>query len=280
MFRELTIIYIAGYGRSGSTLLDIILGSHPYILSGGELTYLYDDAVQPNRLCSCGFPLANCRFWKNYLNNTNIDDINNYRKITRKLEELKLVKTLNSKKTEFELYGKFIENMFKYMSNRAVEIGLKKRVRFIVDSSKTSRKVCYRPYLVAMLTDFNVKLIHLQRGFTSTLKSVYKRSNWLEEGAFKGVRNRYIRAIRALLGYLIANKCAEKWKESVEYMYIEYEKLISEPIDTIRDVGEFIGLDLSPVVHKISKNECFKPQHLVGGNRLRFNSCIKIRRER
>ena len=38
-----TIIYIAGYGRSGSTVLDIMLGDHPRIFSGGELTYLFDD---------------------------------------------------------------------------------------------------------------------------------------------------------------------------------------------------------------------------------------------
>ena len=36
------IIYIMGYGRSGSTLLDIILGNHPEIQSLGEVALFYN----------------------------------------------------------------------------------------------------------------------------------------------------------------------------------------------------------------------------------------------
>ena len=57
------VLYIAGYGRSGSTILDIILDSHPDITAVGELTFLLDDAAIPSRHCSCGAAYAECGFW-------------------------------------------------------------------------------------------------------------------------------------------------------------------------------------------------------------------------
>lgn len=38
----LNVVYIAGYGRSGSTLLERILATHPAICGLGELAYLAD----------------------------------------------------------------------------------------------------------------------------------------------------------------------------------------------------------------------------------------------
>ena len=32
------IIYVAGYGRSGSTLLDMMLASHPAVFGAGEMS--------------------------------------------------------------------------------------------------------------------------------------------------------------------------------------------------------------------------------------------------
>lgn len=36
------VFYIAGYGRSGSTVLDMLLGMHPAILGMGELTHVFE----------------------------------------------------------------------------------------------------------------------------------------------------------------------------------------------------------------------------------------------
>jgi hypothetical protein len=41
------ILYIAGYSRSGSTLVDMVLNSSARIASTGELTYLHQEATRP-----------------------------------------------------------------------------------------------------------------------------------------------------------------------------------------------------------------------------------------
>ena len=58
------ILYIAGYGRSGSTVLNIILGNHSSITSVGELSFLPEDWTNHHRVCSCGAPYHTCEFWK------------------------------------------------------------------------------------------------------------------------------------------------------------------------------------------------------------------------
>jgi len=59
----LRLVYIAGVARSGSTVLDSILGNHPLIQSVGELARLASDGWVQNFYCSCGKPSQECPFW-------------------------------------------------------------------------------------------------------------------------------------------------------------------------------------------------------------------------
>jgi Sulfotransferase family len=58
------VLYIAGLGRSGSTLLDQILGSQLGFFSAGELDFVWPFGVLEDRLCACGQPFSRCTFWK------------------------------------------------------------------------------------------------------------------------------------------------------------------------------------------------------------------------
>jgi hypothetical protein len=57
------ILYIAGAGRSGSTLLAMILGGLPGCTSVGELRHIWERGVLANRLCGCGEAFHDCPFW-------------------------------------------------------------------------------------------------------------------------------------------------------------------------------------------------------------------------
>jgi hypothetical protein len=57
------ILYIAGAGRSGSTLLAMLLGELPGCVSVGELCHLWERGVLENRLCGCGAAFSDCPFW-------------------------------------------------------------------------------------------------------------------------------------------------------------------------------------------------------------------------
>ena len=58
------IIYIAGAGRSGSTLVDITLGSIENHWSLGELFFFVENGLMLGEYCSCGKKVQECDFWR------------------------------------------------------------------------------------------------------------------------------------------------------------------------------------------------------------------------
>ena len=57
------ILYIAGLGRSGSTVLDQSLGAQPGAFSVGQFLDVWKHGVLENWRCACGAPFASCGFW-------------------------------------------------------------------------------------------------------------------------------------------------------------------------------------------------------------------------
>ena len=61
------VLYIAGTGRSGSTLLAGILGQVDGIFNAGEVRYIWDRGLLANRLCGCGRQFRDCPVWDEIL---------------------------------------------------------------------------------------------------------------------------------------------------------------------------------------------------------------------
>jgi hypothetical protein len=57
------IIFIGGSGRSGSTLLDRLIGQLSGMTSAGEVRDLWRAGIRENRLCGCGARFHDCPFW-------------------------------------------------------------------------------------------------------------------------------------------------------------------------------------------------------------------------
>jgi hypothetical protein len=57
------VIYIAGSGRSGSTLLERALGEIPGFVNVGELIDLFRRTAPRGERCGCGLAFADCPFW-------------------------------------------------------------------------------------------------------------------------------------------------------------------------------------------------------------------------
>lgn len=61
--RPVKVLYIAGWGRSGTTLLANLAGQLQGYCSVGELAYLWRPAGLPTGLCGCGQRIRECPFW-------------------------------------------------------------------------------------------------------------------------------------------------------------------------------------------------------------------------
>lgn len=59
-----TVLYIGGWGRSGSTLLECVLAEAEGTVALGEVVWLWDRGLVKDELCACGEPFGACPFWR------------------------------------------------------------------------------------------------------------------------------------------------------------------------------------------------------------------------
>lgn len=57
------VLFIAGYGRSGSTLFERVLAKDPTFVSLGQVKHLWLQGYLQDFLCGCGVPFSQCPFW-------------------------------------------------------------------------------------------------------------------------------------------------------------------------------------------------------------------------
>ena len=63
------ILYIAGEGRSGSTILGTILGEIDSFFFIGEAVEIWRYFLLEHKLCACGVPAKECPVWNKILSN-------------------------------------------------------------------------------------------------------------------------------------------------------------------------------------------------------------------
>lgn len=57
------VLYIAGWGRSGSTLLERLLAELDGVTLLGEVVHLWERGLRRDERCACGEPFSGCPFW-------------------------------------------------------------------------------------------------------------------------------------------------------------------------------------------------------------------------
>ena len=60
---RITVVYLGGFGRSGSTLVERMLGAVPGWVNVGELVDLARSVARTDELCGCGVPFSACPVW-------------------------------------------------------------------------------------------------------------------------------------------------------------------------------------------------------------------------
>jgi hypothetical protein len=60
---RITVVYLGGFGRSGSTLVERMLGAVPGWVNVGELVDLARSVARSDELCGCGVAFSACPVW-------------------------------------------------------------------------------------------------------------------------------------------------------------------------------------------------------------------------
>lgn len=250
-----TIIYIAGYGRSGSTLLDMVLSLHPDVVGTGELTNLFYEASQKR---------LDVLQWEKYTNSYTHEDLIENDRITKKMQFFPFCR---SKKTN---------NLYRTIWDSVLDYGLGfNKAKFIVDSSKTTTLSLWRPLLLRKL-GYRVKVIHLIRDVRAVMYSEgTKGSNVALEYGGKIRKNGG--EFRVLLSWLWTNfvtRIIYGWNN--DYTIFRYEEFTNNPTKSLVKLNEKIGSLLNPPLPNLSIPVVTNNLG-ISGNRLRRKNNIKIK---
>jgi len=258
---KLNIIYIAGNGHSGSTLLDIILGSDEMCFSAGELVFISRDSIL-NEYCSCGLLIPNCTIWskvlsiwKNEINMTIAD----YKGLTRKFERNRTTfRTLYNKihqTKEFDKYCLATKKLFE-----TIQMVTGKEI--IIDSSKSPQRI------LVLQNISNLKVIHLCRDFSGILNS---RKNTSQKDITAGIEEDSPagKTWKVLTDWLAVNILTIIFSIGVSKIKIKYRNYIVNP----KIVFEKIKLKVD--YNRVTNNKYY-PEHLLAGNIIRLKNEIII----
>ena len=75
MKNKIKVIYIAGSGRSGSTLLERLMSQNNDIFGAGELKSIFNRGFKQNQLCGCKKKFHDCSIWNKIINDSSLGDV-------------------------------------------------------------------------------------------------------------------------------------------------------------------------------------------------------------
>lgn len=271
---KLKIIYVLSNGRSGSTLLDLLLGMHSQVWTMGEAQILPWD-VKENRLpCGCGSPVIECDFWQPVLGDIPLGQgkysIEYFRerhtggkavRIIHILDMLLFKMPSRGRRLAAEEYAVVNDTYFRVVKKRAEDY-CNKKIEWLVDSSKD----IYRLFWLSASQKFEIKVIFLTkdpRGFVFSMT--------------KANINNHQKLIRFSLRWLVENSlflflCKTPLLVQ-NYLHIRYEDLTSSPAQSMTKISDFLGINYDNV-----NLDNFREyvNHAVAGNPMRQESENKI----
>lgn len=232
-----TVIYIAGYGRSGSTLLERILNCNKKLFALGEIANLLSLINDRDSLCSCGRYIYQCEFWSNIIRDIKNYDITKLERLQNNFQSVNGYIKYNFIKSydKDNVYRKFLVQLFNIIMENVPE-----EVEYIIDSSKTSRNNFFRLIILSKLAFLNVKVIHLVRDGRGCMWSNLKDSNKKMERGVNAYRP--FAAFRTAVSWPMANVSAHIFQiisSKKDYCRIRYEDFIDHPNETLKKLEPF-----------------------------------------
>lgn len=265
---RLKVLYVAGNGRSGSTLLDVILGQVPGFFPVGEVRNLWDYGLVEGRPCGCGNPVTECSTWKSiFERGFSGGDAVSPARVASWRERYAQTKRLlpmilrgrgyrDSGDAGIRMYLEVLERLYHAI---AATTG----ARVVVDSSKWPTYA----RLLDSIPSIDLYVLHLVRDPRACAFS-WRRLKEAEPGRYLDVQG----PVYTTSYWVVWNPTIRHFFGSrrSRYMFLRYEDFVSAPRDTIDEILRFVDEDETPNPFVSENTVPISPTHTIEGNLARF----------
>ncbi|MBA3418169.1 MAG: hypothetical protein ACR2KO_11360 [Geodermatophilaceae bacterium] len=271
------LVFVAGWMRSGTTLLTELVGSSPGALAVGELATMWT-ALEREDHCSCGQPLRSCPVWGVVA--TEVADRHDigpgcstsyldFDAVVRGVLRLRRLPGLRRlRRTDPDSFPADVRRLSEVMRTVLRTVTEVSGCSVIVDSSKRPTALV----VFALIPGVELTPVHLVRDPRAVAFSESRRWQWEGVKAHLSPPGRGV-LLSALHWVLTTVACHLVGSRFPGYRLLRFERLTALPEETMTAVSNGLGLIPPPFVAADAVQ--LAPSHVVNGNPSRFGSRLR-----
>ena len=272
------VLFLGGLGRSGTTLLERLLGELPGVCPLGEVVHLWERDVAKDERCACGKHFSDCEFWREVglrafggWHNVDVWRILALRDTVERTRHIPRLASLRMSPARRALVDEYAD-WYSRLYQAAAEVS---GASVLVDSSKHPALA----YCLRFAPRLDLRVVHMVRDSRGVAYSWTKRVTRPESDDTDEM-TRYSPARSAMLwnahnvAFTLLRRCG------VPTLRILYEKLLADPVAVLREVAGFAELP-APDVDFIDGGVAeLGSCHSAAGNPMRFTvGPVPLRRD-
>lgn len=265
------VLYIGGFGRSGSTLVERILGQLPGFCSSGEVVFLWQRGLIDGQLCGCGTPVPECDFWgrvgKTAFGGWDEIDAHEMLALQKRVDRNRYIPSMVAPRlrpaaaADMERYTEVLSKLYR-------AIGEVAGARVVIDASKHASTA----YLLRRVPAIDLRVVHLVRDSRGVAYS------WTKE-----VKKPEVTGDDAFMPQYSPSSSGRQW---VAYnlmfdalgaidktMVLRYEALMAQPREGLERILAHAGEPATPDSFSFLGDGYvdLSVDHTVAGNPMRFH---------
>jgi hypothetical protein len=265
------VLYIAGLGRSGSTLLERTLGRLPSTVAVGEVVHLWERGVLEDERCGCGVPFHRCEFWTavgdRAYGGWDRVDVQGLLAAKRAVDRNRFTPLLASGRgtrgfrEQLALFRAAVTPLYRAV----LEVS---GADVVLDSSKHASYA----YVLQGIRSLDLRVVHAVRDAPAV---AYSWSKVVERPDADQTLMARWSPTRTAIQWMTQNVLADGLRlTGVPTEVVRYEDFVSQPAEV---VGRLVGFaDLPPAADLLAALRAghvdLAPDHTVSGNPMRFRS--------
>jgi Sulfotransferase family len=266
------VLYIAGVGRSGSTLLERMLGAVPGFVNAGELNAIFSRVATQDQRCGCGEPFSRCDFWQEVGSRA----FGGWSPVSGRIAALqprvvrqRFVPGLASGVAR-PAYLRDLEEYLEVHHRLYRAIAEVAGARTVVDASKSTAQL----FALRRIEGLDLRVVNLvrdSRGVASSWSKTGIRKPQSPTGEDMGT---YPPHRLALLWAALQLECAVLGAATTHSTRLRYEDLVADPRNALEHLLDDLGLTVGDgaLAHVHDRSVHLEPSHGVAGSRSRFTS--------
>lgn len=270
-----TVLYLAGLGRSGSTLLERMIGELDGVCAAGELVHLWHRGIEVDEACGCGKPFSDCRFWSEVGERAFGGWVNvpvpRVEALRRQLDRTRRIPSM-ARRTPAPDFAAELREYTSYYAALYDAIRAASGANVVIDSSKHPSLA----FALAARHDLDLRVVVMVRDPRAVAYSwtkATKRPEAETQDRAIGVFPTYppARAARLWLGHNASLSLLRRL--DVPLLTVRHEDVVADPRAALRRITTWAGLpdDIALPVSSAGVAE-LTAAHTVSGNPMRFQT--------